>query len=188
MKTKALLSIVLSLVSAAALPAGEPRIENPRIDYPGFQRLVIESGPIREAARLTEEAFLEMMKQPGVVVLDARTGERYRRLHIAGAVNLPFTEFTAEALAGVIPALDTPVLIYCNNNFADRLDAFPTKAIVVSLNVSTYTSLRAYGYTRIYELGPLLRVAESRLPFAGTATEPSSSFPLADSTAKKTHP
>ncbi len=153
-------------VSGVAL-AQAPTPPNPRIDYPGFQRLVEESGPVREAHRLGEDAFLEMMGRPGVVLLDARTESRYRRLHIAGAINLPFTEFTVEALAAAIPDLDTPVLIYCNNNFADRLDAFPTKAVQVSLNVSTYTALRAYGYTRVYELGPLLKVADSRLPFAG---------------------
>lgn len=169
---------------ASVVGAEEPAPVNPRIDYPGFERLVAESGPVRETHRLSEETFLKMMRQPGVVVLDARTESRYRRLHIEGAVNLPFTEFTAEALAAVIPTFDTPVLIYCNNNFADRLDAFPTKAVNVALNVSTYTSLRAYGYTRVYELGPLLKVAESCLPFAGTqrgvespAAAPSSSAP-----------
>ncbi len=176
MKTS-LFPIVACLLSGGftLLRANQPSLDNPRIDYPGFQRLVAESGPVREAHRLDEAAFLEMTKQPGVVILDARTAERYRLLHIAGAVNLPFTEFTAESLAAVIPTADTPVLIYCNNNFADRLDAFPSKIAVVSLNVSTYTSLRAYGYTRVYELGPLLRVAESRLPFAGTRLESSSS-------------
>ena len=174
----------LGLVAAVVAPfslllAEAPAPANPRIDYPAFQRLVAEAAPVREAHRLDEDAFLTFMRKPGVVVLDARTESRYRRLHIAGAVNLPFTEFTAEALAAVIPAFDTPVLIYCNNNFADRLDAFPTKAPAVSLNVSTYTSLRAYGYTRVYELAPLLRVAESKLPFAGGSVAQASSAPSA---------
>lgn len=158
--------------------AAEPAPVNPRIDYPGFQRLVDETAPVREAHRLSEAAFLEMMLRPGVVLLDARTESRYRQLHIAGAISLPFTEFTAESLASVIPSFDTPVLIYCNNNFADRLDVFPTKGITVSLNVSTYTSLRAYGYTRIYELGPLLTVSESRLPFAGDTADSSTRLSL----------
>ena len=184
MKTNILSFACLLAAGCVMLRADAPRIDNPRIDYPAFQRLVVESGPIREAHRLDETAFLEMMKRPGVVLLDARTAERYRLLHIAGAVNLPFTEFTAESLAAFIPSFDTPVLIYCNNNFVDRLDAFPTKAISVSLNVSTYTSLRAYGYTHVYELGPLLRVAESRLPFSGAAAESPSSFSPPDSPVK----
>lgn len=161
--------LLAAALAASSIPlrAEAPVPANPRIDYAGFQRLVIETGPVREAHRLSEDAFLALMREPGVVLLDARTERRYRRLHIEGAVNLPFTEFTAETLAAVIPRSDTPVLIYCNNNFADRLDAFPSKVIEVSLNVSTYASLRAYGYTRVYELGPLLRVASSKLPFAG---------------------
>ena len=170
-----LASILLFPVALRAEPT-EPA--NPRIDYPGFQRLVETSGPVREAHRLSEEAFLGMMLRPGVVLLDARTESRYRSLHIKGAVNLPFTEFTAESLAAVIPTFDTPVLIYCNKNFAERLDAFPTKFAPASLNVSTYNALRAYGYARIYELGPLLKVAESRLPFAGETVATSTSASL----------
>jgi hypothetical protein len=167
MKTRIFLLCFAASVFAPALRAAEQTPANPLIDYPGFQKLVEETGPEREARRLSEDAFLEMMRRPGVVLLDARTDFRYRSLHIDGAINLPFTEFTAASLAAVIPSFDAPVLIYCNNNFADEPWAFASKLPVASLNLSTYTSLRAYGYTRIYELGPLLKVAESRLPLVG---------------------
>ena len=160
--------LFLASVSFAAEPA---QIENPRIDYATHRRLVLETGPEREARRLDEAAFLERMRQPGVVLLDARTAARFETLHITGAVNLPFTEFTAETLARLIPTFDTPVLIYCNNNFLDRVDAFPTKLPAASLNLSTQAALRAYGYTQVYELGPLLRVATSRLPFTSAAAK-----------------
>lgn len=170
MKTSLSSSLFLAVAAslfAAALRAAEPVPANPLIDYPGFQKLVEKSGPEREVRRLSEDAFLEMMWRPGLVVLDARTDLRYRQRHIAGAVNLPFTEFTAASLAAVIPSFDTPILIYCNNNFSDDFTAFASKLPQASLNLSTYTSLRAYGYTRIYELGPLLKVAETKLPFVG---------------------
>jgi len=138
----------LAAMISAALHAAEPVPANPLIDYPGFQKVVEESGPEREVRRSSEDVFWEMMWRPGVVVLDARTDLDYRQPLIAGAVNLPFTEFTAASLAAVIPSRDTPILICCYHN-------------------SAFTSLRAYGYTRIYELGPLLKVAESRLPFVG---------------------
>ncbi len=154
---------------SASSDAAAAVVPNPRIDYPAFERTVGETGSVRAGRRLTEDAFLELMRRPGVLVLDARTESRYRRLHIKGAVNLPFTEFTAESLAAAIPGFDTPVLIYCNNNFADRLDAFPAKLPAASLNVSTFAALRTYGYENVYELGPLLRVGTSRLPFAGDA-------------------
>jgi len=37
-----------------------------------------------------------------------------------------------------------------------------------SLNLSTYTSLKAYGYNNIYELGPLLNISTTKIPFEGT--------------------
>jgi hypothetical protein len=83
---------------------------------------------------------------------------------VRGAVNLPFTDFTADALAGVIPTRDTPVLIYCNNNFHGDEAAFSTKAATTSLNISTYVVLAGYGYTDVYELGPRLDAGTSPLP------------------------
>jgi len=36
-----------------------------------------------------------------------------------------------------------------------------------SLNISTYVNLATYGYTNVYELGPLTNVKTSKLPFEG---------------------
>jgi hypothetical protein len=100
--------------------------------------------------------------------LDARTASKYELRHIRGAVSLPFTDFTADTLAKVIPVKRTKVLIYCNNNFLSSPVSFASKAAPASLNISTYTSLRTYGYTNIFELGPLLDVLTTAIPFAGT--------------------
>jgi len=146
-------------------------IPNPQIDYAAFQKIVRTSAGERESHRLTEDAFLSAMKEPGVVVLDARTASRYAMRHIKGAVNLPFTEFAAAPLATVIPGKDTKILIYCNNNFQGDQTAFISKAPSASLNLSTYTSLKSYGYTNIYELGPLLNVNTTKIPFEGSAAK-----------------
>ena len=63
---------------------------------------------------------------------------------------------------------DTRVLIYCNNNFKSAPRAFAPKAAPASLNISTYIALATYGYTNVYELGPLLDVETTKLPFEGT--------------------
>jgi 3-mercaptopyruvate sulfurtransferase SseA len=162
----AVLVVLLSAISAPAL-ANEP-IPNRLIDYQGFQKIVVESGQERESRRLTEADFLEMLTKENVVLLDARSDSRYALLHIQGAVNLPFTEFTEAALAKIIPSKDTKVLIYCNNNFDGSPIAFASKAPSASLNLATYTSLKSYGYTNVYELGPLLDVASTKIPFAGS--------------------
>jgi hypothetical protein len=163
------LSFVISGGSAALAQSKQAKKEIPNrlIDYRGFQKIVMESAKLREKRRLTEVQFLKAMQEKGVVVLDARTDKRYAMLHIQGAINLPFTEFTAQSLAKVIPNKNTKILIYCNNNFKGSPVALASKTASASLNLSTYTSLVSYGYKNIYELGPLLDVATTKLPFAG---------------------
>jgi hypothetical protein len=161
--------LVFFLAAAAATAHADEAIPNPLIDYDQFEHIVHSAKPERESHRLTEAQFLARMQQSGVVVLDARTESRYRLQHVKGAVNLPFTEFTVQSLAGVVPDKDTTILIYCNNNFLDSPDAFAPKAAAASLNLSTYTSLKAYGYDHVYELGPLLSVGSTRIPFEGSA-------------------
>jgi Rhodanese-like domain len=154
-----------------------PSIPNPAIDAPGFRQIVQESAAERESKRLTEAEFIKAMQEKGVIILDARSTRNFNRRHITGAVNLPFTEFTAPDLAKVIPKKDSKVLIYCNNNFGGSPESFAAKMPSTALNLSTYVSLRGYGYTNIYELGPLLEVSTTKIPFVGTevAAAPSSS-------------
>jgi hypothetical protein len=161
------LSLALATLVTAPVLAQET-ISNRLIDYGGFQKIVVQSSQERESRRLTEAQFIAMMKENGIVLLDARSESRYTLRHIKGAINLPFIEFTESALAAVIPHKNSKILIYCNNNFAGSPTAFATKAATASLNLSTYTSLKAYGYTNIYELGPLLNIGTTKIPFDGT--------------------
>ena len=161
-------TLSLALLLAASSGALAQSITNRLIDYRGFQQIVAASAAEREAHRLTEPQFIQAMADPKAVLLDARTASKYQMRHIRGAVNLPFTDFTADTLAQVIPDKGTKVLIYCNNNFEGSQTAFPAKMATASLNISTYTSLKSYGYTNIFELGPLLDVRTTSLPFEGT--------------------
>ncbi|MDB5308137.1 MAG: putative sulfurtransferase [Gemmataceae bacterium] len=68
-----------------------------------------------------------------------------------------------------LPDKNVRILIYCNNNFKNSPAAFPSKAIVASLNISTYISLYSYGYRNVYELAPLIDPKESKLTFESTA-------------------
>ena len=159
--------LVLFLLCAPLLHAAD-QIPNQLIDYAQFQKIAQDVQPIREKRRVTEEQFAALAGEPGAVVLDARSADKYALRHIRGAVSLPFTDFTAESLAKVIPEKTTRVLIYCNNNFRGSPRSFASKAAPASLNISTYIALATYGYTNIYELGPLLDVATTTLPFEGT--------------------
>jgi len=169
MKTQTLLFLTAtSLVLTTPVLRAQATIPNPLIDYIGFQKIVDTADKERESRRLTEDAFLSMMNQPGTVVLDARSSAMYQLRHIKGAVNLQFTDFTAKALSSVLPDKNVKVLIYCNNNFLGSPVAFASKMPTASLNLLTYTSLKSYGYDNIYELGPLLNVNKTKIPFEGT--------------------
>ena len=109
-----------------------------------------------------------MSREPGVIVLDARSRDKYDELHIKGAVSLPFPDITVESLATLLPDKKTRILIYCNNNFRGAEQPFPTKMPAASLNLSTYISLYSYGYRNIYELGPLVDIKETKLDLVAT--------------------
>ena len=59
-------------------------------------------------------------------------------------------------LAQLLPDKSVRILIYCNNNFINADDAFPSKLPSASLNLSTWVALYDYGYRNVYELGPLI--------------------------------
>ncbi|MBL8519598.1 MAG: rhodanese-like domain-containing protein [Betaproteobacteria bacterium] len=156
--------LLLVLPAIASLVSAQPPLPNPQIDAPGFLGITAEALKHRETRRLTEAEFLRLSREPNTVVLDARSAERFRELHIAGAVNLSFPDITAESLARLVPDPTTRILIYCNNNFAGDPRAFPSKLPTASLNLSTFTALYNYGYRNVYELGPNLDVGKTILP------------------------
>ena len=161
--------LIIGLLSAVSLNA--ERIPNPAIDYDEFLQLTVRLQPIREKHRVTEADFIKMASEENTIILDARSKIRYDRIHVKGAISMPFTEFTAERLAKVVPDKTTRILIYCNNNFDNEPASLARKSRVVSLNVPTFINLHAYGYTHVYELGPLLDVNTTEIPFTRATVE-----------------
>jgi hypothetical protein len=149
--------------------AQQSSFANPAIDMEGFLRAATQAAEHRAARRLTEDTFLRMSRERGTIVLDARSREKFDELHVAGAINLAFPDIAVASLRATIPDPATRILIYCNNNFANAEGAFPSKMPAASLNLSTYVALYTYGYRNVYELGPLIEIGRSSLPFAGTA-------------------
>lgn len=148
--------------------AAAPKIPNELIDYPKYLQIARDVQPVRAKRRLTEEQFAAMAAEPGTVVLDARSADKFRLRHIKGAVSLPFTNFTEESLAKALPQKTMRVLIYCNNNFRGAPVSLAAKSPPASLNISTFVALATYGYTNVYELGPLLDVRTTKLVMEGT--------------------
>jgi hypothetical protein len=159
-------ALMLASVGTTVEPAGPP---NPAIDMEGFVRLTQEAAKHRATRRVTEAEFLRMSAEPGTIVLDARSHQKYDLLHVRGAVNLSFPDITVESLKKTLPDKSARILIYCNNNFKNAEAPFPTKAPAASLNLSTYVSLYTYGYRNVYELGPQVDPKQSKLPLEPTA-------------------
>jgi hypothetical protein len=156
-----LAALAVPLVPAAAREAPP----NPAIDMQGFLRVSEEAARHRASRRLSEDEFIRMSREPGVVVLDARSRDKYAELHVKNAINLPFPDITVASLAQTIPDKSTRILIYCNNNFTGAERPFPTKIARASLNLSTYVALYSYGYRNVYELAPQIDIASSKLAF-----------------------
>jgi len=166
------LAVVLIGVCLSVSPMAQSRgpVPNPSIDMEGFLKISAEAAKHRESRRLTEEEFIRMSREPGTIILDARSKEKYDELHIKGAINLSFPDITVESLKRLLPDRKARILIYCNNNFQNAEQPFPTKIAVASLNISTYISLYSYGYRNIYELGPLLDINKTKLEFESAKT------------------
>jgi hypothetical protein len=104
-----------------------------------------------------------MSREPGTIVLDARSRQKYDEMHVKGAINLSFPDIAIESLERTLPDKNARILIYCNNNFQNAPGPFPSKLPSASLNISTYIALYDYGYRNVYELGPLIDIGASRL-------------------------
>lgn len=169
MKTKRIIACMALL--SLSLQAKE-EIINPAIRYDQFAELTLKLEPVREKHRVSEAEFLKMAEDPKTIILDARSKDRYENIHVKGAVHLAFTDFTDEALEKVISDKSTRILIYCNNNFENEPVNFPSKRLMVALNIQTFVNLHAYGYTNVYELGPLLDIEKTLIPFEGSDVLP----------------
>jgi hypothetical protein len=161
--------LTLTILSSVSLANPQQRgIKNPAIDMEGYLRVSAEAAKHRAERRLSEEDFIRRSREPGTVILDARSQQKFDELHIKGAINLSFPDIAVESLKQTFPDKNARILIYCNNNFKGAEKAFPTKIDIASLNLSTYIALYSYGYLNVYELGPLIDVKNSKLELVGT--------------------
>ena len=158
-----------AVLAAASLPVGaaEP---NPQIDYDSFVALTASLAEVREAHRLPWPQFIEAARANGAILLDTRSAAAFEDGHIAGAINLPFSDFTADKLADVLgPPGKRPVYIYCNNNFRDDVPPVALKRAPLALNIPTFINLHGYGYTEVWELADQLSIVSLGPAWTGEA-------------------
>ena len=183
MKKTFLLLSIIALSSFSFSQDSDTKNLNPTpslVDYDAFVKLVMEVEPHRKKRLVNVVEFNKLAKEENVIILDTRSKEMYDAKHVKGAIHLNFSDFTQANLDILIPDLNTKILIYCNNNFEDDANFFPTKmyipptpvknelGITMALNIPTYINLYGYGYKNVYELSELISVFDGRVQFEGT--------------------
>jgi len=96
---------------------------------------------------ISTSALQQALKDPRVVVLDARPFEEFAKSHIPGARTVPglpglsASKYTADAneVKRLVPDLTTPLLVYCNGLYCGR-----SKRFGAELRKLGYTSVRRY--------------------------------------------
>lgn len=159
------LALALLATPLAAQDGGSPLI-----DYAGFRDLTAEVQPVRSARLIPLSEFNARATKTDVLILDARSAQAFAEGHIAGAINLPLPDFTAESLSQVIGAnQDREILIYCNNNFTNNRRPVVTKALPLALNIQTFINLYGYGYKNVWELGEAVDMDDPRVGWVSAA-------------------
>ncbi len=147
------------LISFAPFAIAQPKERAPaaaQIDYAGFRGLTAEVDSYREGRLVSLADFQRMAREPATIILDARSADAYREGHIAGAINLPFTDFTDASLRAALADPNARILIYCNNNFSNNAQPVMLKRVELALNIQTFINLYGYGYRNVYELADIV--------------------------------
>src|SRR5712671_7514888 len=74
--------ILVSLLFVAPLIHAAEKIPNQLIDYSRFRQIAANVEPVRERHRLSEAQFIAMAAEPGTVMLDARSADKFALRHI----------------------------------------------------------------------------------------------------------
>lgn len=155
--------ILISLLGSAITVA--QTTNDAKIDYDGFEKLTGEVAAYRTGRLISIEKFNQFSQEANTIILDTRSKAAYDDIHIAGAVHLNFSDFSAGKLAALIPDTNTRILIYCNNNIESDFTSLARKSRPLALNIPTFINLYGYGYKNVYELKDYLSYTDSRLSF-----------------------
>lgn len=170
MKTLATV-LILTFISLSMISQENRKLPKSKVDYTTFIEITEEVQKHREARLVPLPVFLKLISEENTILLDTRSEAAYKRKHLKGAIHLNFSDFSEEKLASLIPAKETKILIYCNNNIEGDAINFMTKRMPLALNIPTFINLYGYGYQNLYELSSLVSVEDPRLEFEGSVTD-----------------
>ena len=87
---------------------------------------------------MTPQQAAKRLKMPGVVLIDVRSPEEYRRGHIAGSINITISEFYLTGSGNRLPPQNTEILLCCQSG---------------SRSARAKDVLMQMGYTRVFNIG-----------------------------------
>ncbi len=166
MKRIAMLSVAVLSAGFMTIAIAAPKPQattGGQVDFAGFNNLSQEVYTYRANRLVNFQQFQAMAREPNTIILDARSADAYAQGHIAGAINLSLTDFTAPALAAAIRDPNTRILIYCNNNFENNAPPVVLKRVQLALNIQTFINLYGYGYKNVYELGDVVNFNDPKV-------------------------
>lgn len=138
------------IVSGQAIAANAP--EDNAIAY--YKQAEVLNG-LRESRQVGIHDITEMLKDKKTVLLDTRSDEDFRRLHIRGAKHLSYADFTTDKLTKLLPDKNTRVIVYCDRAIMNPLTR------MMALSTNAFVDLKMQGYDNVYEM----RGAGGKLPF-----------------------
>lgn len=117
MKKNITFTLLISFISLQLFAQSD----SPFVNFDQYEALVKEVKEHRKTRLLSTSDFISTSKRPNVYILDTRSKEMYDRIHIKGAVHLNFSDFTQWNLDNLFKDRNATILIYCNNNFNQRI-------------------------------------------------------------------
>jgi len=174
------------------LPTEEMPYEKAFVDFDFFEKTTQEAKEHRKERLVDFATFFQYSLDSNTIILDARSARQFAKMHVKGAININFADFTQDYLEEMIPSKDTRILIYCNNNFSQEpifVEPFPSKIALpepepklddsrgsidekpnttLALNIPTFINLYGYGYKNVYELHELIYSDNLLLQLEGT--------------------
>src|SRR5689334_9233252 len=102
-------AVSVILLAASVGLAQDTKYPKAKVSFADFKGLVTEVETHRAKRLIDLNTFLQMSKEPGVIILDSRSDFRFDRIHLKGAKHLAFTDFTQDSLQKVIPTFDTKI-------------------------------------------------------------------------------
>ncbi len=101
-----------------------------------------QPGAPGDSDMITPQEVMRLLEQadPGMVLVDVRTGEEYRESHIPGSILVPLLEL-AETMPFFVPDREQIVVIYCRSGNRTKT----ARPILLEL-----------GYKQVYDLGGII--------------------------------